>query len=83
MRDYPDDSSTPKWVVELEKIDDAYYEDPDGMGERLDAFARERGLVEPFEKPEAEADADQLASAVDSKAEGKEKIKPESKECPQ
>lgn len=55
MRNYPDHASTPAWVVELEKIDDAYYEDPDGIGDRLDAFARERGLVASFEKPDAQS----------------------------
>jgi hypothetical protein len=56
IREYPDDSNapTPDWAVELERIDKAYWEDPDGLGERLEEFARDRGLVQPFEKEEAE-----------------------------
>lgn len=56
IRKYPDDATTPtpEWVVELDRIDKAYCEDPDGLGERLERFARDRGLVQPFEKEEVE-----------------------------
>lgn len=60
IKDYPKDSThpNPPWVDELESIDKQYWEDPDGLGERLESFARSRGLVAPFER---NVDADQGA----------------------
>lgn len=56
IREYPDGPTvpTPEWAVALDRIDREYCEDPDKLGERLEAFARERGLVQPFEKNPAE-----------------------------
>lgn len=52
MKQYPDDDSapTPDWSIELEKIDEKYWEDPDGINELLVNFAESRGLIEPFKK---------------------------------
>jgi hypothetical protein len=50
-----DDGPAPEWADRLEEIDRAYCEDPDGLGVRLEAFARERGLVQPFDKNPAES----------------------------
>ena len=51
IKDYEDSGSPPPaWVQELERIDQGFWDDPDGLGERLEAFAREHGLVQPFEK---------------------------------
>lgn len=58
IRKLPDDDApVPEWAVLLEEIDRAYCDDPDGLGDRLEAFAHERGLVQPFEKNPAEQDA--------------------------
>ena len=54
LREYPDNIEGCDWANELEAIDTAYYEDPDLLGEKLEAFARDQRLVEPFEKPDAE-----------------------------
>ena len=61
IRDYPEGPSAPEpeWVTELERIDDLYYEDPDGLGDRLDEFARTKGLVTPFEQPAEQGSAHQ------------------------
>ena len=50
MRQYPEDDSTPGWSGELEEFDKAYCDDPDGLSDRLRAFAEKRGLVAPFRK---------------------------------
>jgi hypothetical protein len=54
IKDYPKDTELPypPWVDELESIDKQYWQDPDGLGERLESFARTRGLVAPFERNE-------------------------------
>lgn len=44
-----EDGPEPAWVQGLERIDGEYWADPDQMGEKLEAFARDRGLVQPFE----------------------------------
>lgn len=49
-----DDAPAPEWAVRLEVIDREYCEDPDGLAARHEAFARERGLVQPFDKNPAE-----------------------------
>jgi len=72
IKEYPDDSSAPMpdWADKIEEISSAYCDDPDGIGDRLDAFAKEKGLIEPFEKPPAEqGGADQPTAAVDLKSE--------------
>ena len=58
IRKLPEDKAVPipEWAVRLEQIDREYCEDPDGLGARLEAFASERGLVQPFEKYPAEQD---------------------------
>ena len=58
IKEYPDDPTvpTPEWAVALDRIDTEYCADPDRLGERLEEFARARGLVQPFEKEEAEQD---------------------------
>jgi hypothetical protein len=52
MPQYPDEGSAPRpgWDVELEDVDKEYWEDPDQLGDKLRAFAEERGLVAPFQK---------------------------------
>lgn len=50
MRQYAEEDSAPRpdWDVELEQVDNAYFEDPDRLEDKLRAFAEERGLVAPF-----------------------------------
>jgi hypothetical protein len=52
MRREPDGESG--WFDELEEIDRQYYEDPDGLGDKLAEFARTSGLLSPFERPEGD-----------------------------
>ena len=53
MKQYPEDDNapTPEWSVELEKINEQYWEDPDGINDLLVNFAETKGLVEHFKKP--------------------------------
>jgi len=53
MKQYPEDGSAPlpEWSVELEKVNDQYWEDPDNISELLNEYAEENGLVQPFYKP--------------------------------
>lgn len=55
MKHYPEDPEAPilPWMDDLERISQAFCEDPDGLPERLLVFAKERGLVAPFEKDPA------------------------------
>jgi hypothetical protein len=57
MRQYPEDDSAqrPEWDVELEEVDREYWKDPDHLGDKLRAFAEERGLVVPFRSAEPSA----------------------------
>ncbi len=50
MKQFPsyDSEPRPEWAVELDKIDQQYYEDPDNLGELLTNFAETTGLIEPF-----------------------------------
>ena len=62
MRQYSEGDFAPRpdWDVELEEVDKAYWQDPDRLGDKLRAFAEERGLVTPFERsaePGASANA--------------------------
>lgn len=52
MRHYPDrsDGSYPEWCVELERLDQEYCRDPDGLSDRMIEFAKAKGLVTPFGK---------------------------------
>lgn len=56
IKDYPENKNAPipEWAVELDRIDREYWSDPDGMGKRLESFARVRGLIQPFEIDQAE-----------------------------
>lgn len=63
MRQYPesDSAQAPDWVVELEQVDRAYWNDPDQLRVRSRAFAEEHGLIAPFrvsDEPGAESNAD-------------------------
>jgi len=60
MPEYPDDDSLdrPAWIETLDKITTSFYEDLDGLGDRLDGFIRDRGLLEPFEKKVEQGGAD-------------------------
>lgn len=58
MRHLPKNTTEkPDWYVRLDQIDGEYYEDPDGLGERLETYAESKGLIEPFKKG-----AEQVAS---------------------
>jgi len=48
MPEYPDepDAPRPSWDLELERITRDLYTDPDKLGERLDRYALEHGLVQ-------------------------------------
>ncbi|MDD1508909.1 DMP19 family protein [Pseudomonas sp. CNPSo 3701] len=50
---YPEDevATPPAWSIELEEIDRAYWMDPDGLSEKLEAYLKNTGLLKPFEKP--------------------------------
>ena len=52
MKQFPEDKneSRPKWELELEKIDDQYYEDLDNLMELVTNYAEEKGLIQPFIK---------------------------------
>jgi hypothetical protein len=52
MPKYPEGNSAPQpgWDVELSEVDREYYKDPDHLGDKLRAFAEERGLVAPFRR---------------------------------
>ena len=52
MPQYPEEPCAPRpgWDVELEEVDKAYWMDDDHLGDRLRAFAEERGLVAPFRR---------------------------------
>lgn len=67
MRKYPEDNSAPDWSIELEQVDKAYWDDPDGLSDRLRAFAEERGLVDPFRR-NAEPCADIAVAGHDSRS---------------
>ena len=56
MKHYSEDPTDPilPWMDELERINEAFCEDPDQLSDRLLAFAKERGLVEPFEREPGE-----------------------------
>lgn len=55
MKHYSEDPTAPvlPWMDELERINQDYCEDPDQLSDRLLAFAKDRGLVAPFEKDPA------------------------------
>ena len=44
-------ATLPDWSIELEEIDRAYWMDPDGLSEKLEAYLKNTGLLKPFEKP--------------------------------
>lgn len=50
MKQFPDDKSAPrpKWELELDEIDDQYYEDLDNLSELLTHYAETKGLIQPF-----------------------------------
>lgn len=52
MKQFPEDKNElrPKWELELEKIDDQYYEDPDNLMELVTNYAEAKGLIQPFIK---------------------------------
>ena len=54
MKQYPEDDNapTPEWCIELEKVNDQYWEDPDNINELLNKYAEANGLVQPFYKPD-------------------------------
>ncbi|HEY1120131.1 MAG TPA: DUF4375 domain-containing protein [Haloferula sp.] len=56
MKHYPEDPSAPvlPWMDDLERINEGFCEDPDQLSDRLLAFAKESGLVAPFEKDPGE-----------------------------
>ena len=73
MRQYPEDDSAPRpdWDVELEEIDKLYWKDPDHLGDKVRAFAEERGLVAPFRRsaePAAPPDGESTRPPGDSGA---------------
>jgi hypothetical protein len=41
----------PDWWQQLESVDEAYWENPDSLDERLSEFAEKNGLIEPFKTP--------------------------------
>lgn len=52
MKQYPesDSSPIPDWSLELEKIDEEYWEDPDNISELLSNYAESTGIIKPFIK---------------------------------
>lgn len=52
MPEYPEDEQCPEsdWSLRLSQLDDEYYRDTDRIGEKLENFARQTGLIEPFIK---------------------------------
>jgi hypothetical protein len=48
MKQYSDDDAVPNWSIELAAIDKEFWQDPDKLSEKLDAFAVRRGLLDPF-----------------------------------
>lgn len=50
MKHYPEgaDASIPEWSSRLNFVDKAFWVDPDGLNDRLVAFAKTTGLVEPY-----------------------------------
>lgn len=45
-----EDAPRPEWEIELDKVDEQFYEDPDNLSELLTNYAETTGLVEPFKK---------------------------------
>ena len=52
MKQYPEDDNAPipDWSIELEKVDEEYWEDPDNISDLLTKYAEATGLVQPFKK---------------------------------
>jgi hypothetical protein len=51
MRQYGENNTDlPDWASDLEQVDKAFWQDPDRLGNLLDAFAEKRGLLAPFLK---------------------------------
>jgi len=52
MKQYPeeDNAPIPDWSIELEKVDEEYWEDPDNISDLLTKYAEATGLVQPFIK---------------------------------
>lgn len=50
MKQFTDDKSAsrPKWELELDEIDDQYYEDLDNLSKLLTEYAETKGLIQPF-----------------------------------
>lgn len=40
----------PSWYLRIKKINDEYYADPDGLGNKLEWFSEEKDFLEPFKK---------------------------------
>jgi hypothetical protein len=51
MKQYSDDDDEPNWSTELCEIDKTFWQDPDKLSEKLDTFAVQRGLLDPFLRP--------------------------------
>lgn len=52
MQQFPDDDDAPEpqWSIDLDVVDEAYYENPDDLGEWMERFAESSGLLAPFLK---------------------------------
>jgi hypothetical protein len=50
MKQYSEVDTVPEpdWAIELNKIDNQYYEDPDNLSELLSNYAETTGLIQPF-----------------------------------
>jgi hypothetical protein len=68
MKQYPTEAGIelPVWRGQLEAVDNAYWKDPDSLGERLAAFAETKSLVEPFKIRDVAGDSTEPAARSDT-----------------